>query len=438
MSFLSWNCRGLGNPQTVRDLHRLVKEKRPSLVFLMETKSQSIRLEKVRVRIGFDNVFVVNSVGKSGGLALLWRNDICVEIQNYSRHHINAVVSMEKTGPPWKFSGFYGHPEADKRSESWSLLRLLGSFNPHSWLCLGDFNEILEADEKFGGNPKSRSQMKEFRDTLSCCNLHDLGFVGPKFTWNNMREGDYFIKERLDRVFANESWQEKFPFHEVQVLASRNSDHAPLALSFNKNGPVYNLKQKLFRYEARWGKNEKSKKVVRQIWREKAPAIRGWQIIKEKLDRSRKGLLRWQKVNRDPTESLISQKTEQLRSLQGLNGIPNMEEVRKIKREVNELMSQVDLKWRQRAKEHWLKLGDKNTKFFHSCVKQRRRANTIQGIIDEHGRQVSTPSEIEEAFTSYFRNIFTSSNPTDMDLCLEALPSRVSPDMNANSLGSFP
>jgi hypothetical protein len=38
MRFLSWNCRRLGNPCAIRDLHLMVKEKGPKLVFLMETK----------------------------------------------------------------------------------------------------------------------------------------------------------------------------------------------------------------------------------------------------------------------------------------------------------------------------------------------------------------------------------------------------------------
>ena len=62
------------------------------------------------------------------------------------------------------------------------------------WLCLGDFNEIMDANEKFGGLPKSRRQMMGFRDTLLSCNLHDLGFVGPKYTWSNMRVGGKFHK----------------------------------------------------------------------------------------------------------------------------------------------------------------------------------------------------------------------------------------------------
>ena len=71
MSILSWNCRGLGNPHTVRDLCRLVKVKKPSLVFLMETKLRSVRMESIKAILGFDCVFTVDCVGRSGGLALL-------------------------------------------------------------------------------------------------------------------------------------------------------------------------------------------------------------------------------------------------------------------------------------------------------------------------------------------------------------------------------
>jgi exonuclease III len=66
MSFLSWNCRGLGNPWVVRDLHQMVKEKRPNLVFLMETKLHNKNLDFLRIRLKFNHMFMVDSVGKSG------------------------------------------------------------------------------------------------------------------------------------------------------------------------------------------------------------------------------------------------------------------------------------------------------------------------------------------------------------------------------------
>lgn len=92
MSVLSWNCRGLRNLQTVRDLHQLVKEKKPALVFLIETKLLNKKSSFLKIKLGYNHMFVVDSVGHSGGLILLWREGMGVDIQNYSRRHINAIV----------------------------------------------------------------------------------------------------------------------------------------------------------------------------------------------------------------------------------------------------------------------------------------------------------------------------------------------------------
>lgn len=101
-------------------------------------------------------MLVVDCVGKSGGLALLWMSNSRVEIQNYSCQHINAKVSSSPTNPPWKLIGFYGHPDPSKRPEAWSLLRYIARMDPSPWICLGDFNEILSLVEKFGGNGRKR------------------------------------------------------------------------------------------------------------------------------------------------------------------------------------------------------------------------------------------------------------------------------------------
>jgi hypothetical protein len=112
-------------------------------------------MEVIRAKIGFESVFMVDNVGRSGGLALLWSTKVTVDIQNYSRRHINIVVHFELNGQPWKFTGFYGNLEPDRRKESWDLLCHLRSFIPMAWMCIGDFNEILEQTEKFGSCRKS-------------------------------------------------------------------------------------------------------------------------------------------------------------------------------------------------------------------------------------------------------------------------------------------
>lgn len=111
MNVLSWNCRGFGNPRAIRNLYRLVKDKKPAILFLMETKCSKNKMETVRIRMGFEGLFVVEAKGHSGGLALLWKESGLVDIQNYTRMHINVVVNPVDGSGSWRLTGFYGQPD---------------------------------------------------------------------------------------------------------------------------------------------------------------------------------------------------------------------------------------------------------------------------------------------------------------------------------------
>lgn len=174
----------------------------------------------LRFKMGFDNLFVVDCMGCSGGLALLWNEDVNLEIQNYSFQHINAVVKDIGRNFQWKLTCFYDNPKIARRSKGWSLLHHLQHFSPEPWLCVGDFNEILTHSEKCGGALHPTNQMNAFRDVLDVCQLSDLGFMGSKFTWCNIHEDDTFTKERLDRAVANPTWCEKFGEVDVFILAA--------------------------------------------------------------------------------------------------------------------------------------------------------------------------------------------------------------------------
>jgi hypothetical protein len=188
---------------------------------------------------------------------------------------------------------------------------------------------------------------------------------------------------------------------------TKNSDHAPIVFTFHEERKIFRRHHTQFRYEVGWGKNESVKKVVKQIWRVKVPRVERWHAIKQKLGRSQKGLKRWQQVNKCPVEGDIIQKTNKLNSLQEARGIPDLTKIRKLQEEVNKLLEHEDLKWRQRAKEHWLKMGDKNTKYFHSCVKARRKNNSIYSIVDLEGRNHTTPEAVD-----------VTSHPNDTQYCL--------------------
>ena len=119
-------------------------------------------MDKEKEKASFNNGLVIPSSGRSGGLALLWKKDILVEVQGYSDNYIDAIVTNPTIGFKWQITGFYGHPETHHRKESWNLLRDLNRRYKMPWMCFGDFNEIISMEEKKGGAVRSRRQMEDF------------------------------------------------------------------------------------------------------------------------------------------------------------------------------------------------------------------------------------------------------------------------------------
>ncbi|KAK2647505.1 hypothetical protein Ddye_014994 [Dipteronia dyeriana] len=201
--------RGLGNTQAFQILCRYIMEYNPEIMFLMETKVNHVVMENIRVKLGYAGKFVVDVVGRKGGLCLFWSDNLDVSLLSYSLFHIDVrVVSHNDT--TWRFTGFYGHPESNKRSHAWNLLRRLCGMSKIMWMCAGDFNEVLEDSEKLGGLPRPRHLINNFRNTLDDYGLQDMGFLGPLFTLCNRREGEAMIQERLDKCICDIHWRSIF------------------------------------------------------------------------------------------------------------------------------------------------------------------------------------------------------------------------------------
>ena len=94
MSLLVWNCHGLGNLHTRKELEVLIRAKDLSIVFLDETWANEARLKEVQRNINFDNLFYVerNLRGWGGGcLALYWKNSMDVHVDSFSKYHIDSI-----------------------------------------------------------------------------------------------------------------------------------------------------------------------------------------------------------------------------------------------------------------------------------------------------------------------------------------------------------
>ncbi|KAG2709576.1 hypothetical protein I3760_05G246300 [Carya illinoinensis] len=143
MRILSWNSRGLANAGGVRVLRDLIHREVPNLVFVMETKLLTYKLEQLKYGFGFYSCLSVNCEGHSEGLGLFWICDIDLELVSYSKHHFDAWVNDAVSRIKWRITAVYGHLEITKRYEVWNLLKQISAFIQGPWFCFRDFNKIL-------------------------------------------------------------------------------------------------------------------------------------------------------------------------------------------------------------------------------------------------------------------------------------------------------
>ena len=172
MSCISWNCRGLGNPEAVRELRNIVKQELPLLLFVMEMKISAKRVESLQHTLGFAGCFAINSTGLSGDIGQFWSQDVDVELKNSSSAHIDVMVRRkDQASPTWRFTGFYGAPRVENRHHSWRSIRTLNDIQHSAWLCMGDFNETLYATEHFSTSARPEWQMRAFREAIDYCSF---------------------------------------------------------------------------------------------------------------------------------------------------------------------------------------------------------------------------------------------------------------------------
>lgn len=85
-------------------------------------------------------------------------------------------------------------------------------FQKKSWLLMEDFNEILDVEESPGSSVMGTLPpgMRDFQRMVFHCNLSDMGYQGPRFTWCNKREEGVICK-KLDKVLMNDVALQRSP-----------------------------------------------------------------------------------------------------------------------------------------------------------------------------------------------------------------------------------
>lgn len=90
-------------------LKNLIQQEVPRLIFLVEMRLLSKRIELLKKDFGMSNGVFVDcdyfETGRKGGLCMLWKNYLQVNLTSFSLHHIDDVV--KEVVQKWGFIGIY-------------------------------------------------------------------------------------------------------------------------------------------------------------------------------------------------------------------------------------------------------------------------------------------------------------------------------------------
>jgi exonuclease III len=265
VNILTWNYRGVLNPCFRKALLDTLHINNPEILILTETRLGGDRAAELARSFPFDGFLCTNTIGFAGGIWILWKTE-AVEVGHLcsTEQEIHASVKVRGSNSLWLISAIYGNPRRSERRILWENLKVIAGLNKLPWVMLEDFNDILLREEKWGGNRPSNSRIREFRNCLNVCNMIDLGFSGPKYTWSNCHDMNSLIMERLDRVLANSDWRLLFPEASVTHLTRIHSDHCPVLLTLCPNIPC--ILPRPFRFESIWFSHVDFMSVVEKAW----------------------------------------------------------------------------------------------------------------------------------------------------------------------------
>lgn len=234
--------------------------------------------------------------------------------------------------------------------------------------------------------------VNEFREALKFCGLNDLGYKGYPYTWSNRRFGSQMVEERLDRFLSCKNWREVFQEKAAIHLTTWTSDHNPVMMDVVEKNKGSKYSRRFFtriHYENMWSPYERCQEIVKKEWMDSCrwdgenPVMQ----FKEKARSSMAELKIWSKAEFEGRKKKLDNLLQQLQSKRECGEqYESGEEIKNIEKQIDGILLEEEIYWRQRSRAVWLKEGDKNTKFFHSKASARKRKNTIEGILDENGR----------------------------------------------------
>ncbi|XP_074297591.1 uncharacterized protein LOC141628332 [Silene latifolia] len=305
----------------------------------------------------------------------------------------------------------YAFNSIHDRAPLWDHLRRLVGHVSGPWAIAGDFNCVLSATERIGGNTPS-TEIEPFRQCVADCGVIEIAAIGSLFTWNNKQKPKERIYSMIDRFLINKDWCEHMPDLYAHFLPEGLLDHTPCIVSSSKSTQG----KRCFKYFNMWGGAKDFLPTVRSNWDNYLAGTHTFKLAKN-LKNLKPALKRLNREGYNDIEHSTSRLQKQVHDLQEQIG-KNPTDVQLITAEyeasqgLKKLCIARDSYLAQKAKHTWMKEGDTNSSYFHGLLKKRRNGNRVIMIEDMNGNMCDNPEQVQAAFLDYYMKLHGTKQET--------------------------
>jgi hypothetical protein len=253
---------------------------------------------------------------------------------------------------------------------------------------------------------------------------------GYPLTWFKSLGTTRAVEEKLDRALATENWHNLFPNVVLENLSAPASDHSPIML-VREPGTRRRRSHNRFKFENAWLIDPECSTFVNEQW-----SSYGSQEIVQKLNSCASDLSHWSKSHFHYIRREIDKCRRRMERVRVNVDSNNVNLFNALRKRISFLLVREDTFWRQRAKTHWIRDGDLNTKFFHASATSRRKVNRITSMKDSSDSLVTNSIELCEVARNYFVDIFQCQNSITSPV-IDLINPTITPTDNAQLTNPF-
>ncbi|XP_059630689.1 uncharacterized protein LOC132273684 [Cornus florida] len=408
-----WNVRGLNRLVMQKEVKAWLSDSSIVLCGLVETRVNSSKFQRLKVRIRNNWSWDNNYSADAGGRIWCGWDPLRLDVSVLQTSDQMMLLQVVVRGSNSKFyvTSVYAKNTDNQRKSLWKDLEDSAQFIDGPWLLMVDWNIIRVNEEKKGGRQHPPRVFQDFNQTIDNLCLSEVPTSNGVFTWCNNRHSNRRIYAKLDRSLINEEWGQVFPNSHIMLTPHLTSDHWGLKMMFPlqiAEGP------KPFRFLCVWNQQPIVKDMIVEVWKTKTSGDPIKRLL-YKLKLTKQAIKDWNKNKFGSVyEEAISCRKKLADIQYQLRDDSMNERLIQIEKEgrmsLEAAISNETILLAQKSRIKWVKEQDRCTKFYFQKIKQHRAKNNIT-VIQKDGVSITEPSIIKSKFVDHFQRAYSNDQP---------------------------